>query len=116
MENSDDPQGAIREYEKLLDPKVEVDLWTVRARFQSGECLFNTQQYEKAIQEFLNVEISYKQHPSWQAKAVLEIGRVLLAQSKRDEAAERFKDVIARYPKEKAAVVARQYLDQLRAQ
>ena len=27
---------------------------------------------------------------------------------------ESFKDVITRYPKEKAAIVARQYLDQLR--
>ena len=47
---------------------------------------------------------------------MLEIGRILLAQGKRDEATQRFKDVILRYPKEKAAVVARQYLDQLRSQ
>ena len=87
---------------------------TVRARFQTGECYFNMQKYEEAVKEFLNVEIHYKQYPAWQAKGILEIGRVLLAQNKREEARQRFKDVIKRYPKEKASVVAGQYLDQLR--
>ena len=72
------------------------------------------QKYEEAVKEFLNVEIHYKQYPAWQAKGILEIGRVLLAQNKREEARQRFKDVIKRYPKEKASVVAGQYLDQLR--
>jgi TolA-binding protein len=73
------------------------------------------QKYEEAVKEFLNVEIQYKKYPAWQAKGILEIGRVLLAQNKRGDAKERFKDVITRYPNEKAAIVARQYLDQLRA-
>ena len=115
LENSDNPGEAIRNYAPLLDPEAPVDLWTVRARFQTGECYFNMQKYEEAVKEFLNVEIHYKKYPSWQAKGVLEIGRVLLAQNKTDEAKERFMDVITRYSKEKAAIVARQYLDQLRA-
>ena len=67
------------------------------------------------IRDSLNVEIHYKKYPAWQAKGILEIGRVLLAQDRRGEAKERFKDVITRYPNEKAAIVARQYLDQLRS-
>ena len=86
----------------------------MRARFQTGECYFNMQKYEQAVKEFLNVEIHYKKHPAWQAKGILEIGRVLLAQNKREDAKQRFKDVILRYPMQKAAIVARQYLDQLR--
>lgn len=114
LENNNNPQGAISEYQKLLsDPKI-VDLWTVRSRFQTGECFFNMQNYEKAIAEFVNVEINFKKYPSWQAKSVLEIGRVLLAQDKKEEATQRFKDVINKYSKEKAAIVARQYLDELR--
>ena len=36
-ENGGDSANAIPEYKKLLDdPKV--DLWTVRSRFQTGEC------------------------------------------------------------------------------
>ncbi|MBG30477.1 MAG: hypothetical protein CMI31_10825 [Opitutae bacterium] len=115
MENDNNSKGAIDEYKKLFGDQKKIDLWTVRGRFQTGECHFNMQQYEKAIAEFVNIEINYKKYPSWQAKSVLEIGRVLLAQKKRDEAIQRFKDVISRYGKEKAAVVARQYLDQLRS-
>ena len=113
MENSGDSEKAIPEYQKLLSEK-KVDLWTVRSRFQVGEYYFNLQQYAKAVAEFVNVEISYKKYPSWQAKSILEIARVLLAQKKTEEAKQRFKDVITRYPKEKAAVVAKQYLDQRR--
>jgi TolA-binding protein len=115
LERIDKPQDAVNEYNKLFaDPKL-VDLWTVRGRFQTGECYFNMQQYEQAIATFVKVEINFKTYPSWQAKSVLEIGRILLAQGKRDDAALRFKDVINRYSKEKAAIVARQYLDELRS-
>ena len=86
----------------------------MRGRFQTGECHFNMQRYERAIAEFVHIEINYKRYPDWQAKSVLEVGRVLLAQKNFDEASDRFKSVISRYPNEKAAVVARQYLDELR--
>lgn len=114
LESAGESEKAIPEYKKLLaDPKI--DLWTVRGRYQIGECYFNLQKYEEAVGEFVNVEINYKQYPSWQAKAVLEMARVLIAQKKNAQAAERLKDVITRYPKEKAATVAQQYLDELRA-
>ena len=75
--------------------------------------------YDQAIARFVHLEIdkSFKKYPSWQAKSVLEIGRVLLAQSKREEAVQRFKEIL-NHPvlgKEKAATVARQLLDQLRS-
>ena len=114
MENGGDSDNAIPEYRKLLADK-KVDLWTVRGRFQLGECYFNLQKYEEAIAEFVNVEINYRKYPGWQAKAVLEMGRVLIAQGKKEQAAERLKEVIKRYPNEKAATVAQQYLDELRS-
>lgn len=113
LEKGDNPRPAIAEYAKLLTAD-QVDLWTVRARFQTGECYFNMQEYDKAVAEFVNMEINYAKYPDWQAKAVLEIGRVLLAQGKREEAAERFREVINKFGKETAAVVARQLLDRLR--
>jgi TolA-binding protein len=115
LERSDNSKAAIDEYRKLFTDPKRVDLWTVRGRFQIGECYFNQRLYEAAIAEFVNIEINFKKYPSWQAKSVLEVGRVLLAQEKREEASQRFKDVINRYSKEKAALVARQYLDQLRS-
>lgn len=114
-ENSDDPEGAIKAYTKLLDKKP-ADLWTVRAHFQTGECYFNDLKYDQAIAKFEHVEESYKDHPSWQSKSVLEIGRIRAAQKKTDEAKELFKKVITKYPKQGAAVLARKYLDQLRTQ
>ena len=114
LENSGKPNEAINEYRRLLaDPKL-IDLWTVRGRFQAGECFFNTKKYEEAIAEFVNLELNCKKFPDWQAKAALEIGRVLLAQGKREDATKSFKEVINRYGKENAAIVAGQYLDQLR--
>lgn len=115
LEKGDNPKAAIVEYAKLLTINP-VDLWAVRARFQTGECHFNMQAYDKAIAEFVNMEINYVKYPDWQAKAVLEIGRVLLAQGKREEAEVRFKEVISKFSKEKAAIVARQLLDKLRTQ
>ena len=120
LENNDKPSEAIREYAKLLEgDSKKIDLWTVRAQFQTGECYFNMKKYDEAIARFVHLEIdkSFKKYPSWQAKSILEIGRVLLAQSKREEAMQRFKDIL-NHPvlgKEKAATVARQLLDQLRA-
>ncbi|MBT5690211.1 MAG: tetratricopeptide repeat protein [Opitutae bacterium] len=115
LENNNKHKEAITEYAKLVADTKRVDLWTVRARFQTGECYFNMQNYEQAITEFVNIEINFKKYPDWQAKSVLEIGRVLLAQKKREDAIQRFKDVITRYGKEKSALVARQYLNQLRS-
>jgi len=114
LENSNNPSEAIKEYRKLFDDQKKVDLWTVRARFQSGECYFNMQQYEQAVAEFVNIEINFGKYRDWQAKSVLEIARVLLAQKKKEEAIDRLKDVVNNFSKEKAATVARQYLEQLR--
>ncbi len=115
FESLDKPDEAIAEYAKLLaDPKL-IDLWTVRARFQTGESYFNLRKYEQAVAEFVNIDLNYKKYPDWQAKSALEIGRVLLAQGKSEDASKTFKDVINRYGNENAAIVARQYLDELRA-
>jgi tetratricopeptide (TPR) repeat protein len=114
LENTGKFNEAINEYRKLLADPKPIDVWAVRGRFQAGECLFNMKKYEEAMAEFVNLELNYRQYPDWQAKAALEIGRVQLAQNKREEATKSFKDVVNKYGKENAAVVARQYLDQLR--
>ena len=60
--------------------------------------------------EFVKVEISYPQYPQWQAQAVLEIGKILLAQDKPDQAKERFQEVLSRFAKEEAAAAAKELL------
>lgn len=109
---------AIREYQRLLpqqDKNQKLDKWMVQARFQIGGCYFNEQQYDKAIAEFVNVDANSRGFPGWRAKAVLELGRVALAQDKDEEAQQRMKEVITRFPNTTAATVAQQYLDQLRS-
>ena len=108
-ENAGNPTEALAEYSKLLD-EPKTDLWTVRSRFQTGSCQAKLKKYDQAVVDFVKVEISYPQYPTWQARSVLEIGRVLLAQNKPDQAKERFQEVITRFAKEDAAAVAKQLL------
>ena len=108
-ENSGDPTTALSEYSTILD-EPKTDLWTVRSRFQTGSCHAELKKFDQAVVEFVKVEISYPQYPQWQAQAVLEIGRVLLAQKKVARARERFEEVISRFEKEEAAATARELL------
>ncbi len=109
---------AIGEYNQLLPREgnnpVRQDKWMVQARYQIGECWFNLTDYDKAMAEFLSVEINAQGYPDMRAKAVLEMGRIFIAQRKNEEAEERLKDVIKRFPKTNAAKVATRYLDELR--
>ncbi|MDX1565241.1 MAG: tetratricopeptide repeat protein, partial [Phycisphaeraceae bacterium] len=118
MEKQQNYKKAIGEYMQLLprdnQKKQKVDLWMVKARYQIGECYFNLREYDKAMAEFVSVDANYRRYPQWQAKAVLEMGRVLLAQNKKEDAEGRMKEVIKRFPKTKAAQVATKYLDELR--
>jgi tetratricopeptide (TPR) repeat protein len=118
LEKQQQYSKAIQEYQKLLPQagqNQKLDKWMVQARYQIGECYFNNQQYDKALAEFVSVDANARGYPDWQAKAVLEIGRVLLTQGKREQANERMKEVITRFPKTTAADVAQQYLDELRS-
>ena len=115
LENSGNQQEAIKEYNKLIKTKNSNDDWAVRSYFQIGECHFNMQNYELAIISFNKVEKEFTKHPAWQSKSVLEIARILIAQGKRNEAIKRLQDVLNIYGNEKAAVVARQYIQEIRS-
>ena len=118
MEKQEDYNKAIGEYSQLLsvDPKIplKMDKWMVQARYQIGECWFNLRQYDKAMAEFLSVEVNAQGYPDWQAKSLLEMGRILITQKKNDDAKLRMQEVIKRFPKTNAAEVALTYLDELR--
>ena len=73
------------------------------------------QNYSLAIKSFSKVEKEFTKHPAWQSKSVLEIGRVLIAQGNKDEAIKKFQSVLKTYGKEKAALVARQYIQEIRS-
>lgn len=108
-EEAGNPQAALAEYSKLRTGAA-VDLWTVRSTFRKGVCHEKLKQLDDAAVEFVKVEISYPQYPAWQARAILEMGRLLQVQEKPAEAAERFQEVVRRFPKEAAANEARELL------
>lgn len=101
---------------KALVSSDNVDLWTVRSRYQVGLCYLNLKKYEEALIEFVNLEINYPQYPNWQAKSVLSMGRILLEQKKTDQAIERFKEVLSRYKDEEAIGLARNYLEKIESE
>ena len=112
---------AIGEYSKLLpqnnENPLKMDKWMVQARYQIGECYFNTQKYDQAMAEFLSVEVNAQGYPKWRAMAVLEMARIALAQNKKEEAEARLKEVIGRFKNEKVVVdAATKLLDELRLQ
>ena len=119
MEKQELYAHAIGQYAKLLSSDaakpVAMDKWMVQGRYQIGECYFNLKQYDKAMAEFISVDTNSRGYPDWQAKAVLEMGRLLLSQDKKPEAMDRLKEVLKRFPKTKAAAVAQKYLDELRS-
>jgi len=118
MEKQQQYEKAIGEYAQLLprDDKKQrkLDKWMVQARYQIGECYFNLRKYDKAMAEFVSVDTNAQGYPDWQAKAVLEMGRILLAQDNKPDAISRMKEVIKRFPGTTAAVVAQKYLDEIR--
>lgn len=119
LEKQEQYKRAIEEYTRLLPSEanrsVKMDKWFVQGQYQIGECYFNLQQYDKAIVEFASVDANARGYPEWQSKAVLELGRVLLTQGKKNDASDRMKEVMQRFPKTKAAGVAQKYLDEIRS-
>ena len=117
LEKQESYLKAINEYRQLLPAdikkKLKLDKWMVQARYQMGECYFNLQKYDQAMAEFVSVDTNAQGYPDWQAKAVLEMGRILLVKKDKDEAAARMTEVLKRFPKTKAAGVARKYLDEI---
>lgn len=111
-ENQKDFEGAILQYRKVTGGK-EADELAARCQFQIGECLFALLRYGEAVQEFMRLDVSYRL-PEWNAKALLELGRVLEAKGDKAAASARFKELIQRYPKDNAALVAKERLDALR--
>ena len=111
MENQKDYTRAIAAYRQVTAGKVK-DLLGARCQFQIGECLFASDKLDQAIKEFILVEATYA-IPEWTARAILELGRVREAQDREDEAMDRYKEVISRFPNTAAAGVAKTRLKAL---
>ena len=102
---------AITWYKQVIGSQK--DELSARCQFQIGECLFASQKYDAAIKALIPVQVSYR-YEDWSAKALLETGRIMAAKGDKAAAMDQFKEVIKRFPKHNAAVVAKQQLDAIR--
>ena len=112
LENQKQYAEAIPVYAEIVKAGA-IDEISARSQFQIGECLFNQNKLDEAIPQLIMVDSAYSAFPEWNSKALLEMGRVLEAQGKKDKAAERYKEVMSRFPKTDAAEVAENLLKKL---
>ena len=111
MENQKDYARAITAYRQAT-ARGGKDALAARCQFQIGECLFASDKLDQAVKEFILVETTYA-IPEWTARAILELGRIREAQDREDEAMDRYKEVIKRFPDTAAAGVAKTRLKAL---
>lgn len=104
---------AIAEYRKATANKA-ADETAARSQFQIGECLFAQGRHQEAIQELMRVDVNYR-FKEWSAKAFLEIGRALEAKGDKTAAVAQFKEVVAKFADNDAALVAKERLNALRS-
>ena len=111
LENQGKHADAIPAYRKVVRAGKTRQI-AARSQFQIGECLFAMKKYEQAVPALVLVETRYG-YPKYSSSALLELGRVLQAQGKPNEAAERYKEVKTRFPKTPSAAVADNLLKKL---
>ncbi|MBT3200498.1 MAG: tetratricopeptide repeat protein [Phycisphaerales bacterium] len=110
-ENSKKYPEAIEQYRKVIARKKNDEI-SARSQFQIGECLFMSDKLDQAITELIRVETKYS-FPEWSAMALLELGRIRESQKNEDEAVKRYTEVVDRFPKSRAATVAKSLLRKL---
>jgi len=111
LENQAQYATAIPVYQKVVAAGKTNEI-SARSQFQIGECLFASKNYTDAIPALILVETRYG-YKKYTGKALLELGRVLEAQGKKDGAAEQYKEVIRRFAKTPEAAVADNLLKKL---
>ncbi len=109
LENQERYREALGIYRQVVD-RGNHDEITARSQFQIGECCFAMKNYDEAVKALIKVEILYA-YPKWSSKALLETGRVLDLLGKKEQALERYQELIRKYPEDDAATVARKKLE-----
>lgn len=102
---------ARQAYKNALDMSVKDEL-SARCQFQIGECAMAEGNYDEAIKELIRMDVNYP-FPHWRSRALLEIARALEAKNQINNAKERYKEIIQKYPGTDAEIVARERLKKL---
>jgi TolA-binding protein len=99
-------------YQAVIDARKGGDL-AARAQFMRGETYFHQKNYSEALREFLKVDLLFNA-PQWQAAALLEVGKVYERLAQWTEAAEIYKKLLDKFPKDPSAAESARRLDQVR--
>ena len=83
-----------------------------RAQFQIGQCFVASEDYRKAIVEFLKVSATYA-YDDWNAKALLQVAGCFETLEDRENSAKYYREVIAKYPSRDESKLARERLSKL---
>jgi TolA-binding protein len=84
-----------------------------RAQLMRGETYFHQKDYQNALREFFMVDTLYEA-PTWQAAALLEVGKVYERLDRWSLAAETYEGLCAKFPKDPSAAEAKSRLEAAR--
>lgn len=108
LENQKRYDDARQAYEAVLAAGKRDEV-AAKAQFQMGECCFSQGKYDEALTHFTYVETRYRLD-AYTGKALVEMGRTLEKQEKWPGAAERYQEVLRRFPDSTAAAAAKELL------
>ncbi len=92
-----DFDGARRVYQKVIDSPGGRDTETAAmAQWMIGESYFHQRDYERAVREYLRVEILFP-YPKWQAAALLEAGKCYERLEQKDKACRNYRRITRQY-------------------
>ncbi|MFO0950685.1 MAG: tetratricopeptide repeat protein [Isosphaeraceae bacterium] len=96
-------------YQTVIDARKAGDL-VARSQFMIGETYFHQKDYHEAILQLLRVDILYDA-PTWQAAALLEVGKAHEQLSQWADAAETYKRLREKFPDDPNAAEAKGRLE-----
>jgi TolA-binding protein len=99
-------------YQAVIDARKGGEL-AARAQLMRGETYFHQKNYHHAKREFYKVELLYDA-PTWQATALLELGKVYERLDQWADAAETYERLRAKFPEDPNAAEARSLLEGVR--
>ena len=100
---------ALAAFAPVLEEGIRDELGA-QAQFLVGECHLEQEEFDKAIAEYVKVEINYA-FPDWQSKAVFEMAVALSRKGEAGKAKAQYERLIAKFPDTEAAKAAKAKLN-----
>ncbi len=113
LQDSKQFDEAIDVFKKVVDMKGKK---AVEAQFWIADCYYSKKDYEKAINEYMNVYKNFKNDELWVVSALDSVGKIYEKQGKIKSAIETYKKILNVTKDEKYTTVARKKIELLNEQ